>query len=743
MSSQNRRHQSRVHYLHLTASALAIYTVLASAGPAVRAQETSSGGSQAATSVEQIIVTAQRRAERLQDVPITMDVIGSDELQRRGVTDVAGLQKITPGLQFPFYGTTISPALRGVTSAAVNAGVNAVIAFYLDGVYQQNQLGLQMDLPDVERIEVLKGPQGTLYGMNAIGGAIVIHTVQPSDTLEGRLALSYGNYNDFQARGYISGPLIEDRLAASLSFGFQDRDGFRRSTATGKRDSGLESAVVRGKLRFTPSDNAALTLTGHYAKRTDSSPFTTAPYQNETLASVLDPASIVYTGAGQRTADDGFLRNRLYGFSLTGEFDMGVGDLTSISSYQNAYNYLFNGDLDASPLWIAHADNQFHMDSVTQEINFVSKKFGGARISAGLFYSHTEEIISPNLFTLYAFPFVSIPAAPGPIAFQSDQYNGSARNTYAAWAEVSYDVTEKITITAGGRYTRDTQHGRFGAPGLPHGPITELTFSPATFNKFSPRVTARYAVTDNSNIYASYSEGFKSGILTIQSLSLPPVKPEVVTAYEVGFKGRVFDNLSLNISGFLYDYDDKQVARYVPPDYFVENAATARIKGIDLDVTFDMTSELTLSANIEYLDAKYRSYPEAGIYVPDPVGGGLLNAVRDLGGQRMERAPEFTGTFSIDYHVETDIGLFNAHASLYHSSTVFLETSGRIRQKPYDILDLEMGYAPDSLPGLRLSVYGSNVTNEAYLVGALETPFGSVVPFAPPRQYGARIEYRF
>ena len=210
----------------------------------------------------EIVVTAQRRSENLKDVPMSVTALSADTLTAAGVTSTTDIAKVAPGVTMTFFGAFLQPSIRGITSTGANLGENSNVALYIDGVYQPQQIATLVDLPDVEQIEILKGPQGALYGQNATGGAVLVNSMAPSFKFKGKLSASHGNFNDVQLRGYVSGPLT-DTVAASLSASYQNRDGFRRQVVTGQRDKGLDAKVVRGKVLFEPTDAVKITASAY------------------------------------------------------------------------------------------------------------------------------------------------------------------------------------------------------------------------------------------------------------------------------------------------------------------------------------------------------------------------------------------------------------------------------------------------------------------------------------------------
>ncbi|MBV1687826.1 TonB-dependent receptor [Novosphingobium sp. G106] len=265
----------------------------------------------------------------------------------------------------------------------------------------------------------------------------------------------------------------------------------------------------------------------------------------------------------------------------------------------------------------------------------------------------------------------------------SNTYSQVKKEIYALYAEVTVKASDAITVTAGGRYTDEKQRSFSGPSG---GPIVEYPGGAVHFRKFTPRVTARYAVTDDVNVYASWGRGFKSGVLNATAPAAQQlVKPETIDAWEAGIKGKIFDSLRVNLSAFYYDYKNLQAVSYCPTcaaggTYLTQNAASAQVKGADFDFTLDVTPEFSLTGGAAILDAKYRRFPNAQIYVPNVTNTGNLSVTQDLSGGRLLRAPKFSGNFGANYAVETSDGRFTAFASLYYNSGFGMELSNRIRQ---------------------------------------------------------------
>ena len=701
---------------------------------------------------QDIVVTAQRRSERLLDVPMSVTALSAETLAKSGVVNTTDLAKVTPGLTMNFYGNNLQPSIRGVTATGGNVGDNPSVAFYLDGVYQAQQIATLFDLPDVEQIEVLKGPQGTRYGQNATGGAIIITTKSPSlEQANGKFSASYGNYNDVQLRGFVSVPLVNDVVAVSLAGAFHDRQGLRRNLVFGNRDRGINSKVLRGKLLVQPADRLKFTVTGYYSDHSDSAPFAAVTLNDNSLGYALNPNAPRVTRPSKQFSGiaDPFVNPESWGVSLHAEWELDAGTINWTSAYAHSEVRAYE-DLDASPVNIA----EYFYDSLNDttkvhELNFVSRDFGGVSFLVGALYLDAHSQFKYGQYIQYPdfvnpATITTLPTLPPPPVANFRSRGDVWKDIWAAYAEVTVNVTDALVLTAGGRYTQEKQDAQSDNGFLP-APVP-YAFGKEKWNKFTPRITARYELSPDSNVYATYAKGFKGGLInTADVTNQEAVDPEVITSYEVGFKGKPMPNMTVTAAGFWYDYKNLQVVAYKggsTGSYITQNAASTRGKGGELDINWAATPEFSLRGGVAYVDAKYRNFPDAATFVPTGFGGNM-NVSADLSGRRLLRAPKWTVTLSGNYEKETDAGTFGAFASFYYNSGQFLETSSRIYQSGYALIDGELSYAPATVPGLRVVLWGKNLTDKDYLAGALVTDFSDQVAYAEPRTFGVRAEFAF
>jgi iron complex outermembrane receptor protein len=725
-----------------------------------------------------IVVTAQRRNERLRDVPISITALTQETLEKSGATSVLDIARVTPGLQLTQYGLQIQPSLRGISSSGAGVGNSTNVALYVDGVYQPNSASELIDLPDVEQIEVLKGPQGTYYGQNAAGGAIIVHSIDPQFKLQGKLSASYGNFNDLALRGYVTGPL-SDTLAVGIAAGYEDKDAFRHNIATHKTGPGLKSRLIRGKILFKPSSDFSALLTAYYSYHKDWDIFEGHDVgPGTTLGAAFAAAEGIFLPKARGTKQtsintESFNRLKTWGVSLRNRWQTGIGEISTTTAFTRFDEHVI-ADVDGTSANLGYAIPDFSDKVFIQEVNYVSRKFGGLTVSAGLFYMNAKDDFVPQVFfgnnacvpapadygTPACSPLITqYPVVPPP-DFTLGVFGYNHKDSYAAYLGGNYEITPKLNISVSGRYSYETQHvGNFKyfTPTPPPGAkaLKDLRGG-IHFKKFTPSASIRYALTDRSNIYFSYSQGFKSGLVgsgdafTTQCpgpgdgcTHNPTVKPENITAYEVGFKGRVLDNLNVNLALFHYDWKNIQVFFYNPPTGFYQNAASARVNGVDLDFTWRATRELTISGGGSYLDGKFKKYPKAAAYVPNPFGFGYENDPFNANGTQLLRMPKFAGNLAVNYDREMSAGEFTAYLSLAYQSKVRFDVVGLTGTKAYASLNGELGFSPAGAKGLRLVLWGKNLGNVHYIVSNLQQAYGLYGVYGPPRQFGGRVEYRF
>ena len=718
--------------------------VLLSTAAPVLAEENDTSTANNTDALDEVVVTAQKRSERLQDVPISIAALSAADLGRSNVETTSDLPSVVSGLVWSNQGAWVQPNLRGVYTTVAAVGAQSPIAIYLDGVYQPMQAGTIADLADVSRIEVLKGPQGTLFGRNATGGAISIYTLDPSFTETAKISASGGVYGGdssqtsghYNVNGFVSGPVIGDTLAGSLSAYYDRTDGYLTNDVNGQRVGAINSEVVRGKLLWKISDSAEIKTTVYYMHRTDETAEGGFPEGGISSAAAY-PDAILPTRPWHITFDgptpEADTDSR--GGSIRATFQLEPGTLTSITGYSNdGVLALDDGHVAYSPQCLAASNLVNGLGCVvapirtsneawSQELDFASKQLGRFRYVAGLFGFYNEsrehDSYNDNVFT----------------------DDTKVRNvSYAAFTEGTFDVTDSLSAIAGVRVNHDSltaEGSYFGAP--------LATYADKGWTSTTPRVSVIYKLNPAVNTYFTYSQGFKAGVVSGQANAAPPANPEKISAYEVGLKAAQH-NYSLNLAAFYYDYRDLQVEVF---DFkslatIPLNAAKARIYGIDFDGAIKHSDAFQTRLVTTYLPkAQYTSFPAAIVFVP-PLGphGLVTDTEYDATGSRMLVTPLWTGTVSETYTQTLAAGVFQASASLYYSSGYRWEYTGSVVTHQYNLLNGQASFTPDR-SRFRYTLYGKNLTNKAYIQGALPTALADEVIFGAPREVGVKVDWQF
>jgi iron complex outermembrane receptor protein len=688
--------------------------------------------SQPAATVGELVVTAQRREERLRDVPLSITAATGETLERAGVTNSADLQKVTPGYMIYMYGGAPQPVIRGISSGGAGAGDSSNVAVYVDGVYMSTQASQLFDLPDIERVEILKGPQGTLFGRNAAGGAVRVITKSPSFTPTGTFSASYGSFNNLMTKGVVSGP-ITSQLAGSFAAFYESHDGWNRDARTGERIGGLDSYLFRAKLLYQPTDDLKVLLTGYNLRRRNEASFTGNALNGNTLARTVNPSTLIVTQP-RRSAVNLPVGNgvRGYGVSLNVDYETSLGTFTSITAYQDGH-FFIRADADFTPTGIAFYDQNEPFDSFSEEVSFSSRKFGRVAFTLGGFYNKSQEIYDP----------LSIKATPQQAPLIS-VYADARTLAMAVFGEAYVDVTDHLQLIAGVRYSSEkkTTYAAFNNPNPP-------LFGKRTFKATTPRVSVKYAFNDYANVYFTFSKGFKSGVFNPTG-SPAPLFPEKVTAYELGFKGRVTPQLELTAAVFDYDYKNLQI-QVVQAGFTgggTQNAALAKIKGFEGDAVWTPTPDFTFRAGLSYLDAKYGSFPNAVVNVPillangAPCNCGNRETTLNVSGNRLIRTPKWTANLTAEYAHEFGFGELSANATVYYSSKWWADITNRFGQVSYTTVDGQIGWRPSG-SRWKVTAWGKNLTNKTYFYGFFGTTVADGVTYAAPRSVGVRVDYTF
>lgn len=693
--------------------------------------------------VADIVVTAQRREENLQNVPIVITAVSGEQLVQSGVTSLPTLGTVAPGLNARTSGGGVfQPSIRGIgTSSNV---VENPVALYIDGVYLPNQNEGNQELPDVEQVAVLKGPQGTLFGRNATGGVIQIATRRPTQELDVQAKAEIDNYATLRAGIFVSGGLGSG-VAASLSadYAHQGR-GWGDNLTTGNDTFRLaHSLSLRGKLLIEPSDRTSVLLIADYLNR-KAYTYSFVPYPGTAFVRPLPGG---YDKQDTYSPVDPYAAFKGGGGSATIKHDLGPAELVSITAYRRGNtNYLFDDVPTGTPIfYVGVGAHDQPNRSFTQEIQLNSQGNGLISYTFGMFYYHNSNANLPILRQFFP-PFYGAVVGP-PTANQTTQTFGRERTeSFAPFAQFGIKLDSETTLTLGGRYTYEQRKldGR-AILNRYNGTSTTVLYAPTplTIRKPTWRIALDRHFSSDVLGYVSYNRGIKSGGFNILNPANPAYLPERLDAYEAGLKTELLDRrLRLNIGGFYYNYSNLQVTQFVGISQTIVNGAKARLYGLDADFNARVTPELSLSGGLELLHARFTSYPNAVGSTPKPAGGATLFPV-NASGNRIPQSQKFAGTLAINYEKPVSFGTVRANVTANHNGSYKFEADNFLGQGAYTLLNASIGWG-SSDDHYSLTIWGRNLANEIVLNNGTSQAIGYPVSYGqPPRTYGvtARLTY--
>jgi iron complex outermembrane recepter protein len=739
-----------------------------------------------------IVVTAQRREQNLQDVPIAVSAVDERYLEQRNITSIEQLGNIAPNVKIErgASNTTVAQiTIRGATTINPALTWEPTVGLYLDGVYLGKAQGGFFDVADIARVEVLRGPQGTLYGRNTLAGAINIITQKPTGELGGKAQISYGNYDFRQARANLDLPSFAG-FAVKLSGQITKRDGFYKvvpnpvpnvplaGQSNVKSVDNQNSKSFMAQVRYNPVEALTLDYAFDYSK-IDQRPAYTQPYSFY-QGGFFDPASPAYPFVGatfpydkyvnterQDVAsinEDVFERVRVYGHSLTGALDLGdIGELKSITAYRSV-NFDDRLDLDGSPLPLATSGRDSHYHAFSQELQLAGS-IDRLTYVVGLYYSADKaKTLNPQSFFAGSAQYDS-------------RYAGTTKS-YAAFGQVDYKVTDTVTLTGGLRLTKERKtisrlYGdlanpansfaynldKVPGPDVAAGFLTPAqiyTTPKAKYSNVSPTLVVSYKPTEEVNLYAKYAKGFKSGGFNGESSDpnelATPYRPEKLDSYEIGLKSRLLDNrLTLNIAAFWNESKDLQLSVFTgqgAASSIVLNAGSARIRGLEVEAVARPVDSLTVSGSFAYLDPKYKSFIDGGQDVAD--------------NRAFSHAPHYQANGSVDWRAfQADNGMrLNLIADVAYTAKYFIfpfalrgpvgtQTAYNTQAPARTVVDLRAVLSEIDMGGARwsLTAFGRNVFDAKKELTYIDfgPSFGGLTTanFIPPRTYGLTLGVNF
>lgn len=698
----------------------------------------------------EIVVTATKRAQDVQEIPISVSSLGGDDLQARGLSSIEDIASAVPNLNFGDHVGSTLITIRGVGSTVDSGVTEPTVATYVDGAFLPRATMSNLRAVDLERIEVLRGPQGTLYGRNATGGAINFVSKAPSRDFTGGVNLGTGSRSAFSASGYVSGP-IADGILVRLSGGHEEQDGFVKVLPNGKAVGNINSDYIRGAVRLEPTSALIMDLAVRYEKATGVNGL-----QQLLTPTALVPAALQTTAPNQLFADFPFAQN-VETLVATGVINWDISSditLRAVSSYVD-HKSTVSIDGDATPVNIVNIQGfgtpalqaalpagtlpriaaikgfERPSESFGQEFNLIGDT-GSVKWVVGAYYFH--ENFDLNL------PVVLFGVAPVVQAVREKT------ESFALFADATISLSDKFGVNLGVRYNHETKDflsnlsSNTTALG---GPSVAFVNVPGSLksNKLLPKVGLQYKFSDDVNGYLQWQRGYKSGGQNLQLL--PQYLPEGIDAYEVGLKTQFADRrATLNLAAFYYDYSNLQITANIPPTTTIVRNADARVYGLEGEFTFEPTDNFKLNASASLLNARFNSFSDFDQARP----GTPFN----LKGEALPHAPDFSAQLGAEYSIPLGDGFFEKltiRGDLNHSSSVVLRFFGTPNdtQKAYTVGNLSATLvANGGKSSLRFFVnnvgdtlYKQNVT---YIAQIPEAYLGN---YSRPREWGISLSHNF
>lgn len=711
--------------------------------------------------IEEIVVTAERRETNLQDTPLAVTALTADALQASGVSVINDLAATVPNLTSttgPQGSSDANFFVRGVGQFDFIITNDPGVGLYVDGVYLGRTVGAMLDSGDIERVEVLRGPQGTLFGRNTLGGAVNIVSRQPDPSaFSGNATATYGSRDRIEFAGGVNAPIGGDSAVRVSGF-YRNQDGFARNAVTGERFGATDRYGGRAQLRLGLGENLRIDLAADYSLD-KSNP---AP----SVLRAIAPAPFFPAGAFSDVQDpDNFYRifasnspearNETYGFSGTVTVELGNATLKSISAYRKLDGFS-TSDPDGTRYTLYDQNVTTEQNQFSQELQLAGTALDDrlSYLLGGYYFRENAEQVLALCFA----PINSPAAAPFAPCNTWTQGNAQKTRSYAVFGQARFELVDGLSVTLGGRYTWDkkdiisNQFFDFRPAGTPFNPtpgapppglkivapiVTDLADS-VDFEKFTPKVGVEYQPNSDLLIFASYSKGFRAGgfngRLIVPQASVPSYAPDTNDTYEVGFKSDWLDR-SVRINGTLFysKYKDIQQTIVDPVVQFrVANAGDATLKGFELELTAVPTDGLRFDAAVGYTASSFKN-------VPATVG--------PINGNRLPFSPEWTVSAGVEYAIDLGGGTLTPRVDYRLQSDVFFTAFNLPfeEQGDYGILNARLSWT-DAGERFNVAVYGQNLSDTEYYTfgqNALTTQGVAYNYLGRPREFGVTVGYRF
>ncbi|MCK9504637.1 MAG: TonB-dependent receptor [Porticoccaceae bacterium] len=692
--------------------------------------------------LEEITVTAQKRAESLMDVPIALSAFTDRELENFGISGAQGLAMSTPAIVYPTTGPYAQPYIRGVGSRLLQNGLDPSVATYIDGRYISRQSAIMLDLADIARVEVLKGPQGVLFGRNSSAGAIRMITKNVSDELEGSVKVSAGNYDYRAVSGSVNVPLT-DNFGILVSGMTKKRDGYADNifpAGVSEMDD-LDTEGLRGKFRWDISERSTLGGSLSYWSRDDNE-------GNDNIA--LGPLELntgIFLGgiSGQNinevaTALDGTIQVEEVAGEINFSHSFDHVDFTSITTYAEMDDNILAIEADGTSTVAVDATIYEQTETYSQEFQLASTEDGALNWLAGIYFFNDKTDFDST---------VDIGTREISQGFQSVE-----TTAWAGFGQLKWSLNEDWAVTLGGRYSYEEKE--VVALASPYVALTVSAFpyeDDKSWSEFTPKLTIE-RLFDQGMVYLTYARGFKSGGFNYPVAGTQPLDPEILDMYEVGLKGDFFDNtLRLTMATYYYDYADLQVTRAAAEGTAIvttENASDAEIYGVDVDFTWIATDRMSITGGFSLQDSQYKDYIANAKFYNAVLGtgpAGMSDIGFDADGETLLRAPKVAAFLSANYDFVVGEGTMPLVISYSYKGSYDFDfslhpTTEALQNDGYGILNARLSYVPPS-ESWTISVWGNNLTDKEYFQDVVAAGVGLRGSYGAPRTYGVDVSYRF
>ncbi|MEH6584195.1 MAG: TonB-dependent receptor [Halioglobus sp.] len=658
--------------------------------------------------LEEVLVTARKREESLQDVSVAVSAVTDTALNDAHIRNSADLTKLVPSLTLAGGGGSF--VIRGIGTQAFSAGVEASVSTLIDGVVLGRAGHGFMQLVDIQRVEVLRGPQGTLFGKNSSGGVVHFITKNPSDEFEADISATAIEHGEYRLGGTISTP-VTDTFGVRFTYGGIRDDGYIKNVYDGETYNGGDSDTFRFKARWLPTDSLELKWSSDLASEDDSN-------QISTLRSTPDPdiaaevLPVVASEENYKVNLDGEIFREVdrFGHSLEINWDIGDYTVTSISAYRDNET-LASGDVDARPTNPSGFDQveSDQQDQFTQELRLTSPGDASLRYVAGLYLflqtldkQVTREVVG---------------------TVTTSDYSVDTTN-YAAFGELTYDFTDSIRGILGGRYTYDELEYDFQRDGFIPAPVAPFSDGDDD-SDFSGKVVLEWDVMDDAMTYASYAEGYKGQAYNVTFGTIPPldpVDPELSETFEIGFKSKLFDNrVMFNATIFRTDYEDFQGQTQIDDGensgFALTNAGEVRTQGLELDFTGLVSENLTVFGGVAFIDATIESFENGPCSQVQKFNGDCPEGSQDLSGGDLPYSPDWKINLNANYLVPLERMPFDLVAKLAYQGQDdtlmnITQDEGTV-QSSYHVFDLALTLEAND-DSWDTTIFVKNITDEGY-----------------------------